>query len=169
MNQPPGPPEKALHRSAEIDINASIQTVFNYISSSEKLPEWLKKCGPINGAIKVEVVKGPYSFVGATRTVDFDNGDTLVEELTSYDPVTSYSYSVTHITNSLNKLTRAGYGQWWFTNNNSGTHLKWTYSFVPNNFLAGVVLSIFLSLFYTRFMNHSLKLAKASLERENSE
>lgn len=168
MNQVRNSPKRVLKRSAEIDINASVESVFDYISSGGKLPEWLKKCGPINGAVKVEIIKGPYSFVGASRTVDFDNGDTLVEQLTSYDPFTSYSYSVTHITNSLHNLTRAGYGQWWFTNNNSGTHLKWTYSFVPNNFFAGVVLSLFLSLFYTKFMNRSLKLAKTNLELQKS-
>lgn len=168
MNQAPGPPKRALHRSAEIDINASLESVFAYISSGEKLPDWLKKCGPVNGAVKVEIVKGPYSFVGASRKVDFDNGDTLVEQLTSYDPFTSYSYSVTHITNSLHHLTNAGFGQWWFTNNNNTTHLKWTYSFVPNNFFARMVLSIFLSLFYTKFMNQSLKLAKANMERQKS-
>lgn len=154
-----------LNRRAETDINASIETVFNYISSGELLPDWLKKCGPVNGVVKTEIVKGPYNFPGASRTVYFDNGDTLTEQLLSFDPVGYYSYSVTKITDPLRHLTSIGYGQWWFENQPGGTHVKWVYSFLPKNLFARLALSIFLSLFYTKFMNQALRLAKARIEK----
>lgn len=165
MPQSPTPPKSSLQRTAEIDVNAPIQTVFNFISDGDVLSQWLKKSGPISGVTRTEILQGPYSEIGASRRVYFENGDTLVEQLTSFNPVTGYSYSVTGITDSIRLLTSIGYGQWWFEERNGMTHVKWVYSFVPKNLLARIALGIFLSLFYTKFMKQSLKLAKSQLEK----
>lgn len=165
MSQPPSPPKGSLQRTAEIDVNASIEKVFNYITNGQVLPAWLKKSGPISGETRVDIIKGPYSAPGASRKVYFQNGDSLLEQLTWFDPVTYYSYSVTEITAGIRHLTSIGYGQWWFQQINGKTHIKWVYSFLPKNIFARAVLSMFLTMFYTKFMNHSLGLAKAELER----
>ena len=165
MEQPPIPVNGVLKRTAEIDISATSQTTFQYISNSDVLPAWLKKCGPINGAVKTVINKGPYSVVGANRTVYFDNGDTIVEQLTWFEPYVYYSYSVTNFSDFLRHLTNIGYGQWWFENIDDKTHVKWVYTFVPKNFFSRMVLSLFLSLFYTKFMNQSLQLAKTQIEK----
>lgn len=159
------PTESALAQTAEIHIDQDREAVFNFIASGETLPAWLKKYGPINGATKTVVTKGPYSEIGARRMVYFTDGSTLVEQLLEFEPVAYYSYSVTEITNVLRHLTATGYGQWWFGQAGTTTHVKWVYSFVPKNGLARVLLSVFLSLFYHTFMNQCLQRAKAQLER----
>lgn len=166
MEKSPIPTNGVLVRTAEIDVANSRETVFKYISGGEALPAWLKKCGPVNGVVKTVVNKGPYTTVGASRTVYFDDGSTIVEQLTEFDPFSYYAYSVTDITNALRHLTNLGYGQWWFEERAAVTHVKWTYSFVPKNVVARLFLSVFLSLFYKKFMNQALQLAKGQLERQ---
>lgn len=161
------PPKGALSRTAVVTINAAPETVFQYISGSEQLADWLKKSGPINGAVKVVVVKGPYSKIGAVRTVYFDDGSSINEELAEYDPFRYYSYSVSGITNKLSRFTKLAYGQCWFREVSGGTETKWTYSFVPKNFISRLILSVFLSAFYKKFMVKALAMAKLRIEGPN--
>ena len=53
------PNKRILTRKASIMVNCNQETAFKYISSSTELPNWLKKLGPIPGAEKVEIEKGP--------------------------------------------------------------------------------------------------------------
>lgn len=167
MNHQTIPPKGSLTRNAKLDIQDSPRNVFNYVSSSDTLPDWLRKTGPVNGAVKVTNNEGPYTFVGANRTVIFDDGSSILEQLIDYQPHTYYAYSVTRITNKLRGLISIGYGQWWFVETKSSTQVTWAYSFVPKNFLARILLSLFLSLFYVRFMKHSLHLVQQQLEEKD--
>jgi hypothetical protein len=162
------PPHGALSKTAEIEIDRDREEVFRYVSANNTLPAWLKKCGLVNGVTGTTINHGPYSFVGASRTVYFDDQSTLVETLTEYNPYQYYSYSVTNITDKLKSLISIGYGQWWFSDKGSSTQVKWVYSFVPKNFFARIGLSLFMAFFYARFMKQSLQLLKTQLELVDS-
>ena len=166
MEQPPIPVTGVIKRKAAIEVNCRKEAAFAYIDSATSLPDWLKKCGPVNGAVKVEINKGPYSFVGASRTVYFDNGDTIVETLASYTPPVYYSYSVTQFSDFLRHLTNIAYGQWWFQDVGGKTHVTWVYTFVPKNIFSKIILSIFAGLFYKKFMTQCLQLVKGEIEKQ---
>ena len=166
MEQPPIPVTSVIKRKAAIEVNCTKNVAFAYIDSGATLPDWLKKCGPVNGAVKVEVNKGPYSFVGANRTVYFDNGDTIVETLASYKPPAYYSYSVTQFSDFLKYLTNLAYGQWWFKEVGGKTQVVWVYTFVPKNTFTRLILSLFATLVYKKFMKQCLQLAKGQMEKQ---
>lgn len=158
-------PKKVLSRKAIAFTNCSLEEAFDYIASSEHLSEWLKKSGAIPGAKSVEIIQGPYDTPGAKRKVNFENGDSAIEELLTYHPPGNYSYKISQFSNFLGKLSDAAYGQLWFDNEGEQTRITWEYSFTYKNGLARIVLSLFLSLVYKRFMVSDLKLAASNLNQ----
>ena len=159
------PTKKILKRSAQTTVNCSKEAAFDYISSSTKLHEWLKKSGAIPGAKNVEILEGPYDFVGARRKVIFESGDSAIEQLISFHPPGNYAYRITDFSNFLSKMSKAAYGQLWFDNENGETRITWEYSFTYRNIFAHIFLSLFLTMTYKKFMRKSLANAKAEIEK----
>lgn len=159
------PTSGVLTRRAQVMVNCSEQEAFDYISSSAKLPEWLKKVGAVPGAEKVDELDGSYNKVGESRIITFQGGDTAEEQLLTYNPPGNYSYKISKFSNFLKKLSNEAYGQLWFDTIDGQTRITWAYSFSFKNFAARIALSSFLTLVYKRFMRKSLQNAKAELER----
>lgn len=158
------PKKGLLKRSAQVIVKCDKPTAFSFISSSQELPNWLKKCGAIPSALNAEIIKGPYNFVGAKRKVFFDGGDSAIEELMTYNPYANYSYSITGFSNFLKLLSNAAFGQLWFDTIDDQTRITWDYSFSYRNIFARAILSIFLSLVYKKFMKNALQAAKGYIE-----
>jgi len=159
------PTTGVVKRKAQIDVNVDKQKAFDFISSSEKLPEWLKKSGSIPGCESVDVLEGPYDHVGARRKTKFIGGDSVIEELIAYNPPGNYTYSVTEFTNIFGKLTNKAFGQFWFDQEGEAVRITWEYSFTYKNFFARILMSILLSLGYQKFLENSLANAKKILEK----
>lgn len=162
------PSNAKLKRKAVVLVNTDTETAFKFISSSEKLGEWLKKSPPIPGAKSVEILEGPYNFVGAKRIVHFEDGDTAQEELISYHPSSNYAYKISSFSNFLGKLSNAAYGQIWFDQLDNQTRITWEYYFTYRSVVARIGLSLFLIIGYKRFMKNSLLHAKTVLEHKNN-
>ena len=158
------PSKKIAASRAAILVNTTTQAAFDFISSSEKLKTWLRKYGAIHAVSSVEVIKGPYSAIGAKRMVTFDNGDTIQEELLSYNPAANYSYRISAFSNFFKHLTNAAYGQLWFDRVGNNTRITWEYRYTYRNFFAGIVIRLFCKLIFTGYMKHSLKNAKEQME-----
>src|SRR5258706_7692405 len=122
------PTRGVITRTAEIEIDSSIDKVFNYISAEESLTKFLKKYGPIHAVEKYEMHKGPWSIPGAYRTLYFETGDTLREELLIFHPFTYFAYSISEFSNATKHLSDIAYGQFAFETKENKTHVTWTYS-----------------------------------------
>jgi hypothetical protein len=158
------PKKGILKRSANVLVACDKSTAFNFISSDSELPNWLKKVGPIPAALNAEILKGPYNFVGARRKVFFDGGDSVVEELMTFNPYANYSYSVTEFSNFLRFFSKKAYGQVWIDRIEDQTRITWEYSFSYKNIFARLILSLFLTLLYKKFLKKSLENAKGYIE-----
>lgn len=156
-----------LSRKASVIVNCDQERAFDFISSSEELPTWLKACGKIPGAQSVELISESYDFVGAKRKVLFQGGNHAEESLLSINKPLNYSYEVTHFSNFLERLSGDAYGQLWFDREGEGTRITWEYTFHYKNFLDRIGLSLFLSLVYLKFLKQSLTNAKAILEAKS--
>lgn len=161
------PTKGVLKKTAEILVRCDQQTAFDFISSSDELPLWLKKYSIIEGARNIEIIRGPYNDVGACRKVFFDKGDSIIEELMTYNSPLNYSYSVTKFTNPFRFLTKAAYGQLWFDINDHQTRITWEYTFTYRNFFARIFISLFMTLLYKKFMQRALNNAKGVIESKD--
>lgn len=158
------PTSGVITRTAKIEIDSSIDKVFNYISAEESLTKFLKRYGPIHAVERTEMHKGPWSIPGAYRTLYFETGDTLREELLIFQPFTYFAYSISEFSNFAKHLTDIAYGQFAFETKENKTYITWTYSFKPKNFLTGIPLSIFMSLYFEKYMQQGLQISKKDIE-----
>lgn len=158
------PTQKTLSRKASILVNCDKQTAFDYISSSGELSQWLKKSGPVPGVVNVKILKGPYNFIGAQREIYFDGNAKATEQLMTHNPPGNYLYNIQHFNNFLEKLSGEAYGQLWFDNEGDKTRITWEYSFNYHNIFSRMILSLFLTFAYKKFMKAGLVNAKANLE-----
>ncbi len=145
-------------------VDCSKETAYNYISNSEELSQWLLKFGPISSVKNVEVIKGPYTEIGATRKVTFENDDTIQEELISCHPFANYAYRVTLFSDFLKHLTNAAFGQLWFDTVDDKTRITWVYSYTYKNIFARAVLWLFNQLLFKKYMQKALINAKGEIE-----
>jgi len=158
-------PVKGIVKSiASVFVDCERETAFNYISSSEKLHNWMKKSGPIKAVKFVEIIEGPYTKVGAKRKVVFQNGDNIQEELIDRNPYANYAYKVTHFSDFLKKLTNIAYGQLWFDRIDEKTRITWVYSYSYKNIFARLFLWLFNHMVFKKFMQRGLNNAKGQLE-----
>jgi hypothetical protein len=161
----PVPKSKVIKEQAVVMVNCTKETAYKYISGSSELPDWLIKSGPVDGVKDVEIIDGPYSRVGATRKVIFADGDTIREELLTYNPFTYYDYSVTAFSDFLHKLTDAAFGQFWFEQSDGQTKITWVYSYTYKNIFSRLILWLFNQLFFKKFMQNALNMAKIRIEK----
>ncbi len=151
-------------RQASINIASDRETVFNYLSAEESLTHFLKKYGPIHAVVKHETHKGPWSMPGACRTLYFDNGDTLREEMISYHPHDSFSYHISDFSGTVKNLASMAIGEFSFSSEGSQTNVVWTYTFQAKNAFTAVIVSLFMDLFFKKYMQQNLLIAKANIE-----
>ncbi|MGB6268968.1 MAG: SRPBCC family protein, partial [Olleya sp.] len=158
------PIEKVISRSAQVTVKCSKQVAFNFISSDEELPNWLKKKGSIPAALYAEKISKTYDFIGAKRKVFFDHNQSTIEELLSFNPYANYSYRITEFTNSLKHFSKVAFSQVWFETVDDKTRITWDYTFKYKNMFSKLMLSFILTFVFKKFMNQSLINAKKYIE-----
>jgi hypothetical protein len=159
------PTSGILMRKAQVLVNCTQQEAFDFISSSAKLPQWLKKVGAVPGAKKVTLLESSYDQVGQCRVITFHGGDMAEEQLLTYNPPGNYSYRISKFSNFLKKLSDAAYGQLWFDRVDGKTRITWEYSFSYKNIFARMALSLFLTFVYKKFMRVSLENAQKAIKK----
>ena len=149
---------------AQTTINCSKKEAFEFIISNEEMPNWLKKSGNIHSALYGEVLNGPYDRVGARRRAHFDGGNSVLEELLSYNPYANYAYKVSEFTNIIRRFSPHAYGQFWFDTVNDQTRVTWEYSFTYHNPVSRLVIAVLLPKKFGKFMQQSLDNARLYIE-----
>ena len=145
-------------------VNCGRKEAFEFIISNEELPNWLKAVGMFHSALNAEVKTGTYNHVGAKRKVNFDGGDSVLEELVSYNPYANYSYKVSEFTNSLRHMSSYAYGQLWFDRFGEQTRITWVYTIKPKNLIYRLILHLILPKKLKAYMQQSLINAKHYIE-----
>lgn len=161
------PTNQVIKKQAVVLVNCDSETAYSYICGSTELPDWLRDSGPIKGVKSVDIIDGPYTRPGAKRIVLFQNGDTVQEELLTWNHFSSYEYKVTAFSDFLKKLTDAAFGQFWFEPSNGQTKITWRYSYTYKNNYSRLILWLFNGLFFRKFMQSGLNNVKVQLEKRS--
>ena len=159
------PDEKVIKFTAQVTVDCSKKIAFEFISSGEELPNWLKKVGKIPAALNAHNHGGTYNKIGDQRTVYFDGGDSVQEELITHNPYMNYSYKASKFTNIIRKFAHHAYGEVWIDNMEDQTRITWDYSYVYKNIFSKLLLKLVLGMIsYKKFMQKSLEYAKFYIE-----
>jgi hypothetical protein len=127
----------------------------------------LQDAAGLPGVARTSNTTGPWDAPGSSRTVHLTDGNTAQEQVTAADTPDYFAYVVTGFSHPLVRmLVKEGRGQWWFTDEPSGTHVKWTYAFVPRSALAAPLLMPVVKFSWNRSMKAALANIKRRAETE---
>lgn len=136
----------------EIWIAEAISDVFDFVAGEGVLPKILTGYGLAPGVAFTSDVSGPWDRVGSHRVVHLADGSTAEEEVTHFDRPRYFAYRVTNPTFALKHFMSEARGQFWFTEENGGTRVTWTYSFSAKSLLARFPLTLFVKTQWNGFM-----------------
>lgn len=146
-------------------VRAPIQDAFRFVTAEDVLPKVLLGYGPVSGVASISGNTGPWDISGSVRTVHLKNGDTAHEEVTDYQAPSYFAYRVSNFSFALKHIATQGRGQWWFTPEDGGTHVKWTYTFTARSAFTQPLLRVFALLLWRGYMQVAMRETKTQLER----
>ena len=119
------------------------------------------------GCTKTTGTTGPWDVAGSTRIVHLSD-ETYVRETVKVATAPHYfAYRLTEFSSRMIRLlVREASGQWWFTDEGSSTHVKWTYTAESRTRLAMLVLFPVIRILWTRYMQSSMRVIKTRAEKE---
>ncbi len=119
------------------------------------------------GCTKTTGTTGPWDVAGSTRIVHLADETFVRETVTVATAPHYFDYRLTDFSGRLVRLlVREARGQWWFTDEGAGTHVKWTYSAESRTWLAMPILFPVIRILWNRYMRSSMRVIKERAERE---
>jgi len=110
---------------------------------------------------------GPWDVSGSTRIVHLSDETSVRETVKVATAPDYFSYRLTDFSSAMIRLlVREAGGQWWFTDEGTGTHVKWTYTAESTNILAMLMLFPVIRIAWNRYMRNSMRVIKERAERE---
>ena len=133
----------------------------------DQLHTVLKDAAFLPGVTKTTDTTGPWDVPGSTRIVHLSDRNTVRETVTQATTPDYFAYALTEFSNPVIRLlVKQARGQWWFTDEGSGTHAKWTYTAESRSVLGMVVLVPVIKILWNRYMKAAMKVTKERAERE---
>ncbi|MGE3509513.1 MAG: hypothetical protein AB7N65_11580 [Vicinamibacterales bacterium] len=119
------------------------------------------------GCVKTTGTTGPWDVAGSTRIVHLSDETSVRETVKVATAPDYFSYRLTDFSSRpIRMLVAEAGGQWWFTDEGAGTHVKWTYTAESRNWLTMVVLFPVIRVLWNRYMQSSMRVIKARAEQE---
>jgi hypothetical protein len=119
------------------------------------------------GVTRTTGTTGPWDVAGSTRIVHLSDGTFCRETVRTATAPDYFAYRLTEFSSRLIRmLVREANGQWWFTDDGSGTRAKWTYTAESRSFLATPLLIPVIRIMWNRYMSTAMKHIKTRAEKE---
>jgi Polyketide cyclase / dehydrase and lipid transport len=104
---------------------------------------------------------------GATRIVHLTDGTSTRETVAAAAAPDYFAYRLTEFSSrSLRLLVNEARGQWWFTDDGTGTQAKWTYTAESRGLLSALILIPVMKILWARSMRSAMARIKARAEIE---
>lgn len=112
-----------------IEIGASPERVFDFITQPDAVAKTFKGHGPVPAAVKSEVVDGGMR-VGAIRRVTNRDGSVIDEEILELERPRVQRYRLLRGFRGIAKVAvRGAHGRWILESLATGTRVTWTFTF----------------------------------------
>lgn len=121
----------------------------------------------IPGVTRTTGTTGPWDVAGNTRIVHLSDTTFCRETVRVATAPDYFAYRLTDFSGRLvSLLVREANGQWWFTDEGTGTRAKWTYTAESRFFIATPILVPVIKILWRRYMRSALTRIKARAEKE---
>ena len=134
---------------------------------SNQLETVLRDAASLPGVAKTTDTTGPWDVPGSTRIVHLTDGTRCRETVKEATAPDSFAYTLTEFSSPpVAALVKEAGGQWWFTDQDGGTHAKWTYTAESKSAAGIVVLTPIITILWHHYMIAALGVIKARAEAE---
>jgi len=156
--------------TVESTIAAPRQAFFAWLVPGvfyNQLETVLRDAAGLPGVASTSGTTGPWDVAGSTRIVHLTDGTQVRETVKVATAPDYFAYQLTEFSSRLvGGLVRTAGGQWWFTDDGHGTHVKWTYTAEARSGLAMILLFPVIKILWHRYMAAAVAVTKARAERE---
>jgi hypothetical protein len=119
------------------------------------------------GVTRTTGTTGPWDRAGSTRIVHLSDATFCRETVRVATAPDYFAYRLTEFSSRLIRmLVREANGQWWFTDEGSGTRAKWTYTAEARSILVMPMLVPVIKILWNRYMRTAMKHIKTRAEHE---
>jgi hypothetical protein len=119
------------------------------------------------GVTRTTGTTGPWNVAGSTRIVHLSDSTFCRETVKVATAPDYFAYRLTEFSSRvIGLLVREANGQWWFTDDGTGTQAKWTYTAEARSVLGMPILFPVIRILWRRYMSTAIKHVKARAEKE---
>jgi len=134
---------------------------------STQLDTVLRDAARLPGVTRTSGTTGPWDVAGSTRIVHLSDNTTCRETVKVATAPDYFAYRLTEFSSRLvGMLVQEANGQWWFTDDGSGTRAKWTYTAEARSVLGMPILFPVIRILWQRYMRAAMNEIKSRAEKE---
>jgi hypothetical protein len=134
---------------------------------ADELDTVLRDEAGLPGVTRTTGTTGPWNVAGSTRIVHLSDATFCRETVRVATAPDYFAYRLTEFSSRMIALlVSEANGQWWFTDEGSGTHAKWKYTAESRFFVTTPILLPVIKILWRRYMRSALALIKVRAERE---
>jgi hypothetical protein len=127
----------------------------------------LRDAAGLPGVTRTTGTTGPWDVSGSTRIVHLSDETTCRETVKVATAPDYFAYRLTEFSSRMiGRLVSEANGQWWFTDEGSGTKAKWTYTAEARSALVMPILFPVIRILWHRYMSAAMKQIKERAESE---
>ncbi|HVP68344.1 MAG TPA: SRPBCC family protein [Anaeromyxobacteraceae bacterium] len=148
---------------AQVEVPRPRDEVFDFATSCEALPRFLKAEVPVPGIARAELIEGPRMRKGTRRRISLTDSTWLLEEIVAHERPGRHRYRwVTRPPLPFGLIVGGGEADWSFAESDGGTRVDWLYTFELSSPLAYPLALPFAALF-RRWMARGLSRLEAEM------
>lgn len=149
--------------NALVDIAASPEVVFDFVTSLSNLPKVFRGFGQIPAIIKAEMADGGEMCEGGVRRIENSDGSVIDEEMITFKKPERQTYRLVRgFKFPISLLIESG-GDWQFTATPKGTRIDWEFYFMLTSPVFYPVGLLLVQVFMQKAMQQCLDNIQQSL------
>ena len=134
------------------------------ISAALDPADFYPRFGPLPAVRAVLDQSGPWDAVGRTRRLLLSDGGHVIETITDTHAPTLFAYELSDFQRLFGMLVRGARAEWRFERTESGTRIRWSYTFHPKPG-RGPVVGVIVRLLWAPYMRRVLPPIAREVER----
>jgi len=160
--------DEYIINTVQIEVNADIKTVYDYIVLPDTPGQMLRKRWPVPGVASYQIIEGPWDHPGAYRIVQFTDESHGREEIKVLDSPNYFSYQLSEISGFFGNFVEHINGEWFFEPHGNSTLVTWRYAFKHSGGFSKAMTCLTAKDFMMPFMKDGMARMKNIIEARNN-
>lgn len=154
---------RGISASADALVRTNAQRAWE-LSGPLDPSQFYPRFGPLPAVIEVRDQSGEWDTVGRTRMLMLSDGGRVIETITDTAAPTLFAYELSEFQKLFGKLVSGARAEWRFEPRESGSVIRWSYTFFARP-ARGWIVWLIVKLWWARYMRHVLPLIAKEVDQ----